>query len=78
MSMRPIQAATKRLLSLTTAVNNMGKLLTQMLRGRVSPDFEELGTGQIGGMTLTPEVFTQVDPTRLRCQTSLNYFRQRD
>jgi hypothetical protein len=37
-------------------VNNMQTAYTDAA-GRVSPDFEELGTGNIGGMTLSPGLY---------------------
>jgi hypothetical protein len=43
-------------INLTTAVNNMQTAYTDAA-GRVSPDFEELGTGNIGGMTLSPGLY---------------------
>lgn len=42
--------------NLTTAVNNMITAYNDAA-GRPSPDFSELGTGNIGGMTLTPGLY---------------------
>ena len=43
-------------ISLTTAVNNMITAYNDAA-GRPSPDFSELGTGNIGGKTLTPGLY---------------------
>ena len=43
-------------INLTTAVNNMITAYTDAA-GRTTPDFSELGTGNIGGMTLTPGLY---------------------
>jgi hypothetical protein len=43
-------------INLTTAVNNMITAYTDAA-GRPSPDFSELGTGNIGGKTLTPGLY---------------------
>ena len=43
-------------INLTTAVNNMLTAYTDAA-GRPSPDFSELGTGNIGGMTLSPGLY---------------------
>jgi len=43
-------------INLTTAVNNMLTAYTDAA-GRPSPDFSELGTGNIGGKTLTPGLY---------------------
>ncbi len=43
-------------ITLTTAVNNMITAYTDAA-GRTTPDFSELGTGNIGGMTLTPGLY---------------------
>ena len=42
--------------NLTTAVNNMNTAYNDAA-GRLSPDFAELGTGNIGGKTLTPGLY---------------------
>jgi hypothetical protein len=42
--------------NLTTAVNNMNTAYNDAA-GRPSPDFSELGTGNIGGRTLTPGLY---------------------
>ena len=43
-------------INLTTAVNNMLTAYTDAA-GRPNPDFVELGTGNIGGLTLTPGLY---------------------
>ena len=43
-------------INLTTAVNNMITAYNDAA-GRPSPDFSELGTGNIGGKTLTPGLY---------------------
>ncbi len=43
-------------INLTTAVNDMLTAYTDAA-GRPTPDFSELGTGNIGGMTLTPGLY---------------------
>jgi len=43
-------------INLTTAVNDMITAYTDAA-GRPTPDFSELGTGNIGGMTLTPGLY---------------------
>jgi hypothetical protein len=43
-------------INLTTAVNNMSTAYTDAA-GRPSPDFSELGTGNIGGKTLIPGLY---------------------
>jgi hypothetical protein len=43
-------------INLTTAVSNMEAAYTDAA-GRVSPDFVELGTGNIGGLTLAPGLY---------------------
>lgn len=43
-------------INLTTAVNNMVTAYNDAA-GRLSPDFSELGTGDIGGKTLTPGLY---------------------
>jgi hypothetical protein len=43
-------------INLTTAVNNMDSAYTDAA-GRPTPDFSELGTGNIGGLTLVPGLY---------------------
>jgi Ice-binding-like/Bacterial Ig-like domain len=43
-------------INLTTAVNNMDSAYTDAA-GRPSPDFSELGTGNLGGLTLVPGLY---------------------
>jgi hypothetical protein len=52
----PLPCAVNDATSLTTAVGDMETAYLDA-EGRVSPDFSELGAGEIGGLTLTPGLY---------------------
>jgi hypothetical protein len=58
-------------INLTTAVNNMITAYTDAA-GRTTPDFSELGTGNIGGMTLTPGLYKWTNTVTLPSDITLS------
>jgi hypothetical protein len=57
--------------SLTTAVNNMITAYTDAA-GRPSPDFSELGTGNIGGKTLAPGLYKWTNTVTLPSDVTIS------
>jgi hypothetical protein len=62
--------ATPTPINLTTAVNNMLTAYTDAA-GRPSPDFTELGAGNIGGRTLTPGVYKWTSTVTIPSQVTI-------
>jgi hypothetical protein len=58
-------------INLTTAVNNMITAYTDAA-GRPSPDFSELGTGNIGGKTLSPGLYKWTTTVTLPASITLS------
>jgi hypothetical protein len=58
-------------INLTTAVNNMITAYTDAA-GRTTPDFTELGTGNIGGMTLTPGLYKWTNTVTLPSDVTIS------
>jgi hypothetical protein len=58
-------------ITLTTAVNDMLTAYTDAA-GRPTPDFLELGTGAIGGMTLTPGLYKWTNTVTIPSDVTLN------
>jgi len=57
--------------NLTTAVNDMITAYTDAA-GRTTPDFSELGTGNIGGMTLTPGLYKWTNTVTLPSDVTIS------
>jgi hypothetical protein len=57
--------------NLTTAVSNMITAYTDAA-GRLSPDFSELGTGNIGGKTLTPGLYKWTNTVTLPSNVTIS------
>ena len=58
-------------INLTTAVDNMITAYTDAA-GRPSPDFSELGTGDIGGLTLTPGLYKWTNTVTLPSHVTIS------
>ena len=57
--------------NLTTAIGDMGTAYTDAA-GRTSPDFTELGAGQIGGLTLVPGLYKWSTDVLISSDVTLN------